>query len=136
MNVHVGCRTHSRSWFCVSECIGNNFTTLYNIYKCIYIYILYIYIYIYMSVCIYIIYYICRCTYFNLFFLVMFLFYCSSYIICIYYFSINYFSNDYFKYTIVEINQPMTIFIVFIIMHYYKLYTFHFDLSLNNLRYR
>lgn len=36
MNVHVGCRTHSTSWFCVSECIGNNFT-LYNIYKCVYI---------------------------------------------------------------------------------------------------
>ena len=57
MNVHVGCRTHSTSWFCVSECIGNNFT-LYNIYKCIYIYI-YIFIYIY----IYIIYiYICVCV--------------------------------------------------------------------------
>ena len=55
MNVHVGCRTHSTSWFCVSECIGNNFT-LYNIYKCIYIYIyIYVYIYyIYMYIYIYI----------------------------------------------------------------------------------
>ena len=51
MNVHVGCRTHSTSWFCVSECIGNNFT-LYNIYKCIYIYIIYIYIYM----CVYILF--------------------------------------------------------------------------------
>ena len=51
MNVHVGCRTHSTSWFCVSECIGNNFT-LYNIYKCIYIYIYYIYIYM----CVYILF--------------------------------------------------------------------------------
>ena len=53
MNVHVGCRTHSTSWFCVSECIGNNFT-LYNIYKCIYIYIIYIYMCVYILFIIYV----------------------------------------------------------------------------------